>query len=87
MIDPKDTATGDLVGNLPKRRGRPPTGKAKSGSERMKALRTRSFLNGDESSIPTGQLYERLAEAHRFGHSYNFEALVLELRKRLKSSL
>lgn len=86
MIDPKDTATGDLVGGIPKRRGRPPTGNAKTGAERMRIARRRAFLIGEEASISTSMLYERLAEAHRCGHRHNFEALVLELRKRLDSS-
>lgn len=86
MIDPKDTATGDLVGGIPKRRGRPPTGKALSGAERMSRSRNRAYLTVYEKSISTSMLYERLASAHRDGHRLTFEAIVSELRSRLDAS-
>lgn len=86
MIDPKDTSTADLVGGIPKRRGRPPTGKAMSGAERMIRARNRAFMVGDLQDVSTSMLYERLAYAHRLGHNLNFEAIVSELRSRLLKS-
>lgn len=84
MIDPKDTATGDLVGGIPKRRGRPSTGKAKSGSERMRELRLRALrCQGDLKSLPNSALYEELAACHRRGFAAHFEMIVDELRSRI----
>lgn len=84
MIDPKDTATGDLVGGIPKRRGRPPTGRAKSGADRMRELRRRALrCEGDLKSLPLSALYEELAACHRRGFARSFELIVEELRARI----
>lgn len=84
MIDPKDTATGDLVGGIPKRRGRPPTGNAKTGAQRMRALRTRAVHRLDDlKSMPTSSLLEELACAYRRGNFVTFDQIVDELRFRI----
>ena len=83
MIDPKDTATGNLVGGIPKRRGRPPTGKAKTGAERMRAMRRRFRCADDIKTIPTSILLEELAANLRGGFPANFDAIVDELRSRI----
>lgn len=84
MIEPKDTATGDLVGGIPKRRGRPPTGKAKTGAQRMASMRTRALrCDGDLKSLPLSALYEELAACHRRGFLRSFELIIEELRARI----
>lgn len=84
MIDPKDTATGDLVGGIPKRRGRPPTGNAKTGAQRMASMRKRALrCEGDLKSLPLSALYEELAACHRRGFARSFELIVEELRARI----
>lgn len=87
MIDPKDAVTGDLLGGLPKRRGRPPTGKAKSSAQRMREMRGRALrCQGDLKSLPSSALYEELAACHRRGYLKSFDLIVAELRSRLGES-
>lgn len=84
MIDTKDTATGDLVGGIPKRRGRPPTGKAKTGAQRMRAMRTRAIHRlEDLKSMPISSLLEELSANYRRGHFVIFDEIVEELRARI----
>lgn len=86
MKDAHDNKTGELI-PAPKRRGRPPGGKAKTGAERMRALRTRAIHRLDDlKSMPTSSLLEEFACAYRRGHAVTFNQIVDELRKRLKVS-
>jgi hypothetical protein len=48
MVDPRDPGTIAMTFPFKPRRGRPPTGKAKSGAERMRAYRKRHItVNAD----------------------------------------
>jgi hypothetical protein len=48
MIDPRDPGTIALAFPLKPRRGRPPTGKAKTAAERMRAYRKRHVVVSTE---------------------------------------
>lgn len=88
MIDANDTKTADLIGGVPKRRGRPSTGKAKTGAERMRAMRRRNLhAFGDSlTTVTTSGLLEWLAFCHRSGHASLFDRIVQELRRRMPDS-
>ncbi|MBS0356643.1 MAG: hypothetical protein JSR83_22385 [Proteobacteria bacterium] len=85
MIDANDKATADLIGDAPKRRGRPSTGKAKSSAERMRELRRRNgwAIGDDFDGLTNTGLYELLASVHAKGQENLFERCVAELRKRM----
>lgn len=89
MIDANDKATVDLIGDAPKRRGRPATGKAKSGAERMREYRSRSSLRvvmAQESELSDAELFAALEMAFRRSHSIAFRDCIDELQRRFKSS-
>lgn len=85
MIDPKDTVTSDLIGDLPKRRGRPPTGKAKSGAERMRDMRHRDLHAESLSDMTTTGLLEMFAWAVSNRNLHTFDRVSAELRNRVSS--
>lgn len=85
MIDPKDTATPDLIGGIPKRRGRPSTGKAKSGAERMRDMRSRDLRAGSLSEMTTTGLLEMLSWSVSNRRLSTFDSVSAELRSRLSS--
>ena len=88
MIDANDTKTADLIGGVPKRRGRPSTGKAKTSAERMRAMRRRNIdAFGDNlTTVTTSGLFEWLAYCHRSGRFGSFDRIVQELRLRMSDS-
>lgn len=49
---PEDVVTGDLVGNIPARRGRPPTGNAMSAAERKRKSRERLGVRALAVELP-----------------------------------
>lgn len=85
MIDPKDTVTGDLIGGLPKRRGRPPSGCAKSGAERMRDMRRRDLRANSLADMTTTGLLELLAWSVSNNSINTFDAVTSELRNRFSS--
>lgn len=85
MIDPKDIATPDLIGDLPKRRGRPSTGKAKSGAERMRDMRHRDLRAESLSDMTTTGLLEMFAWAVSKRNLHTFDRVSVELRARVTS--
>lgn len=85
MIDPSDKATPDLLGGAPKRRGRPPTGKAKSGAERMRDMRHRDLRADSLSAMTRTGLLEMLAWSVSNDNLGTFDRVSSELRKRFSS--
>lgn len=84
MKDPIDTVTHELP--LKAKRGRPPTGTAKSAAERKAEQRQRAikrFLNGDElDTFTTAMLCEMLPSMVKEGLPVCVETIAEELAKR-----
>lgn len=85
MVDPKDTSTPDFIGGVPKRRGRPSTGKAKSGAERMRDMRRRDLKADSLSGMTRTGLLEMLAWSVSNDNLGTFDRVSSELRKRFSS--
>ncbi|CAN7641480.1 hypothetical protein LJR129_004966 [Acidovorax sp. LjRoot129] len=80
MQDPKDKFTVDILGK--KRRGRPPTGRARTPAEHKAAQRERD-RNAAPSSMTVSGIMEALARAVREKDLSRFDALTQELRTRM----
>ncbi len=91
MIDVTYTKTQDLIGDLPKKRGRPSTGRARTAAQRKAEQRARAretFVEGggDFSTITTPMLCEMLSVHIGQGLGYTSGLIMKELAKRASRS-
>jgi hypothetical protein len=91
MIDVTDTKTADLIGDLRKRRGRPPTGTARTAAQRKAEQRARAretFVEGGGvfSAITTPMLCEMLSSYIGQSQGYLSGSIMKELAKRASKS-
>jgi hypothetical protein len=77
-----DVVTGDLVGNIPARRGRPPTGKAMSAADRKRKSREALGVRGLAVDLPL-DVIEGL-ERYRLGKDMTLSQVI---EKVLRSQL
>lgn len=73
----EDTNTVDLVGNIPARRGRPPTGKAMSAAERKRMSRERLGVAGRGIDLPLDVL--EALDKYRLGKDLTLSQVIEKL--------